>query len=136
MSWTRVLTAGVVGGIVVNLVDFVMHGVIMSSTYMKYPVFSQEEDPANIGWFFVIAVCIGIFAALLFAKTRGSWAAGIKGGVTYGFFLGLIFFFQPFYNPLVLEGFPYYLSWCWGGIGMIDALVLGAVLGALYKQPA
>lgn len=131
MNWGRVLIAGVVAGIVVNLVDFVLHGMIMSSTYTEYSVFTQEQ--ANPLWFFVIAILIGIFATALFAKTRDCWAEGIKGGLTYGFFLGLVFFFQPFYNPLVLEGFPYYLSWCWGGINMIDALVFGLVIGGLYK---
>ena len=68
-------------------------------------------------------------AALLFARTRGSWAAGWKGGLTFGFFLGLVLFFQRFYDPLVIDGYPYYLSWCQGGINMINSLLAGAVPG-------
>jgi hypothetical protein len=132
VNWTKAIIAGVVGGVVVNIADFVMHGMIMSNTYMKYAVFTQEE--ANPLHFFLVAIVIGIASAVFFAKTRGSWPLGIKGGVIFGVFLGFVLFFRSFYNPLVLEGFPYYLSWCWGGITMIDSVILGAVLGAMYKS--
>ncbi|MGB6002801.1 MAG: hypothetical protein WBI00_20175, partial [Thermoanaerobaculia bacterium] len=89
---------------------------------------------AHPAHFFLVAIVIGIAAAILFARTRGSWPAGIKGGVIFGLFLGCVLFFQSFYNPLVLEGFPYYLSWCWGGIKLIDSVIFGAVVGAIYKS--
>lgn len=132
MNWTKVVIAGLVGGIVMNLADYVMHGFILAETYAKYDtVFSQE--PANPLHFFLVAICVGIAAAMLFAKTRTCWASGIKGGVIFGCFLGLFSFFNPFYSSLVIDGWPYFLSWCQGGAAFIAAVVLGAVLGALYK---
>ena len=115
MNWTRVLIAGVVAGIATNVADFVMHGMIMANTYMKYPqVFTQTQ--AHPAWFTLVALCLSLAAAILFAKTRLSWAAGWMGGATYGFFLGLVGFWTSFYHPLTIDGFPYYLAWCWGGI--------------------
>jgi hypothetical protein len=133
MSWSKAVIAGVVGGIVVTIANFVIHGFIMAATYAKYPIF-QVEEPASEVYFPVVAIFIAVPAAILFALTRESWAAGIKGGVTFGFFVGMISFFSQFYNPLVLEGFPYYLSWCWGGINLIGFLILGAVLGMMIKK--
>ncbi len=132
MNWSRAILAGVVGGIVVSVANFVMHGIIMANTYMKYPVFTQEE--ANPLWFFLIAILIAIAAAILFARTRACWGEGIGGGVSYGFWVGLVGFFGPFYNPLVIEGFPYFLAWCHGGILLIGFVVLGAVLGVMVKK--
>ena len=133
MNWGRVFAGGIVGGIVVNLVDFVLHGQVMAETYKKYDtVFSQKE--ANPAYFFAAAILVGIFVALLFAKTRASWAEGWKGGATFGLFFGLATFFMNFYNPLVIADFPYYLSWCWGGSGVIDGVVGGAVLGSIIKR--
>jgi hypothetical protein len=132
MNWTRVILGGIVGGVVLNMADFVMHGLIMGNTYTKYPVFAQE--PANPLWFFLVAICIGLTTGVLFGRTRAVWPDGLLGGVTFGFFLGLVSFFSQFYYPLVLEGFPYYMSWCWGGINMIGFLVLGGVLGLIYKR--
>lgn len=132
MNWTRVLAGGIAAGIVTNLADFVQHGMIMANAYKKYPVFTQTA--ANPAMFAFVSVVVGICIAILFGRTRGSWAAGWKGGMTFGFYFGLAIFFMGFYNPLVLEGFPYHLAWCWGGIGMIDALIGGAVLGAIVRR--
>ncbi len=133
MNWGRIFAGGIASGIVVNLVDFVLHGQVMAATYKKYDtVFSQKE--ANPVYFFAASILIGIFVAALFAKTRASWAEGCKGGATFGLFFGLATFFMNFYNPLVIADFPYYLSWCWGGIGVIDGVVGGAVLGAIIKR--
>ncbi len=82
MKWNRIVLAAVIGGIVMWLASFVLHGLVMGGTYVKYPeVFTQEEG-----------------------------------------------------NPLVIEGFPYYMGWCWGGINMLVALCLGAALGGLIKK--
>jgi hypothetical protein len=130
MNWVRIAIAGVAAGVATTIIDFVQHGMIMGPTYQKLDtVFSQTQ--ANPGWFVLVAVVICFFAALLFARTRGSWAPGWKGGLVYGFFLGLVVFFQGFYDPLVIDGYPYYLSWCEGGMAMIDSLAAGAVAGAI-----
>ena len=135
MNWKKACLAGVVGGIVLWILGFILHGIIMGGTYMKYTeVFSQEEDPINMIWFLVLAIAIAIVAAIIFAKTRSCWADGVAGGATYGFYLGLFTFFPQFYNSLIIDGFPYYLGWCWGGISMIEMVILGIVLAAVYKQ--
>ena len=132
MNWSKVLIAGIVGGIAANIADFVMHGLIMGKTYMKYTdVFSQEQ--ANPFYFLAISLLMAFFMAAIFAKTRGSWAAGWVGGATFGFWIGLFMFFSNFIPALVVDGFPYFLSWCWGGMGLIAATVMGAAIGAVYK---
>ena len=133
MNWTRTALAGIVAGIVMSVADFIMHGLMLGPTYQRYDqVFSQT--PANPAWFLLIAVCIGIAAALLFGKTRQSWKTGWMGGATFGAFLGLVGFWPGFYSTLVIDGFPYYLAWCWGGITMIDSVLAGSVLGAFIKR--
>ena len=132
MNWGRIGLAGVAAGVVAWLVSFVLHGVIMAGTYAKYPVFIQEDG--NPFWFLLVGVCIGVPYAILFAKTRKCWGSGLAAGATFGFVVGLVLFFQDFYLPLVVVGFPYYLGWCWGGINLIVSVVYGAVVGLLYKE--
>jgi hypothetical protein len=133
MNWSKAVLAGVVAGVVTNIADFVMHGIIMEGTYSSLPeVFTQTQ--ANPLYFVAISICVGIFAAILFAKTRGSWSAGWQGGAAFGFWLGMTAFFAQFYNPLVIDGFPYYLGWCWGGMNVISGVIGGSVLGAIYKS--
>lgn len=132
MNWTRIGLAGLAAGLVTWISDFVLHGMVMAPTYKRLSqVYSQAQ--ANPAWFLLVAVTLTVMAAILFAKTRGSWAGGWMGGLTFGFFLGLVLFFQRFYDPLVIDGYPYYLAWCQGGINMIDSLLAGAVLGSIIK---
>lgn len=128
--------AALVGGVVMWLVSFVLHGLVLGSTYMKYAeVFTQEQ--ANPLSFLVIEVLIAFPAAVIFARTRGSWAPGLGGGLTFGFWLGLIGSFAQLFSPIVIEGFPYYLGWCWWGVNLITTLALGATFGLLIKgEPA
>lgn len=132
MSWSKILMGGVAAGIAMSIVEFVLHGMVMGSTYMKYPVFTQEQ--ASPFYFVFVAVCVAIAAAMLFGKSRACWGEGASGGATFGFFLGLVAFFTFFYNPLVYEGYPYYLSWCQGTITLIAVTVAGTVLGLVIKK--
>lgn len=133
MNWGKIALAGLLGGIAGWIADFIMHGAILGNTYMSYPdVFTQEQS--NPAYFLLNSVLVGFFAATLFSKTRDSWAAGLMGGVTFGALLGMVAFWTPFYSPLVLDGFPYFLAWCQGGAALISAIVIGAVLGLVIKR--
>lgn len=133
MNWGKTLIGGGVAGIALTTTEFVLHGQVMANTYMSYPdVFEQE--PANPLHFVLVAVCIATVLAIIFAKTRDSWADGAKGGATFGFFIGLVTFFAAFYRPLVFAGFPYYLAWCQGGINLIAMTIVGVVLGLMIKR--
>ena len=133
MNWTRIVTGGILAGIVTWLADFVMHGVLLGDTYARYSqVFTQTQ--ANPLSFAAVSVALGLFVAVLFGKTRASWAAGWQGGAAFGVYFGLAVFFGNFYYPLVIDGFPYYLGWCWGGIGVVDSVLAGAVLGAIVPR--
>ena len=132
MNWSKILVGGVAAGIVMSVVEFLLHGVVMRSTYEKYPdVFRADAGPV---YFVFVAVCVAIAAAILFARTRACWGEGAKGGATYGFFVGLLAFFTFFYNPLVYEGYPYYLAWCSGSITLIAIIIAGSVLGLVIKR--
>lgn len=135
MRWSKVLTAGLVGGIVNAVFGFLMYAVIMGNTFRKYSpeVFRGAENEPNMMWFIIMPVLLGLAGAVLFAKTRATWQAGLKGGVLFGFWVGLIGFLSNFYLPLTITGYPYYLAWCTGSIIVIGWMVFGAVLAAVYK---
>lgn len=131
MNWTKILLAGLTGGIAVWIYNFVMHGFILGATYTDHPAFSQEQ--ANPLWFLLVGICIGIAGALLFAKSRRAWSAGVKGGAVFGFFIGLTAYFTPFYHPLVIDQFPYHLAWCWGAIDLVGWMIYGTIAALFIK---
>jgi hypothetical protein len=133
MNWTKVVVAGVAGGVVANLADFVMHGIIMANTYKSLPtVFDQEL--ASPFYFLAVSICTALVFTVVYAKTVAIWGGGWKGGATFGFWMGAVAFFPNFYHALVIADFPYYLSWCWGTMTVITAVLAGAAIGTLYKS--
>jgi hypothetical protein len=93
----------------------------------------EQEDGGPL-WFTLICVLIGVVLGILFAKTRRSWAKGVAGGVAFGFLVGMTHFFANFFDALVYEGFPYYLSWCHGTIDAIAFAASGVVLGLMIPS--
>jgi hypothetical protein len=133
MNWSKTLLGGVLAGVTMMLANFVMHGILMADTYRQYPdVFEQE--PSSPAWFAGICVLIGIVLAVLFARTRRSWAAGVAGGAAFGLLVGMTHFFANFFDVLVYEGFPYYLSWCHGAMDAVVFTLAGVVLGLTVKS--
>ncbi len=131
MQWSKAIIAGAVGGVANAVYSFIMHGLIMGNTYQSRPeVFRQDTNPV---WYPIVAILLGVVAGLFFARSRSAWSAGVKGGVNFGLWLGLVGFAATFYDPLIFAGFPYFLTWCWGAITLIGWLVYGAVAGAMYK---
>lgn len=132
MNWTRVLLGAVAGGVALNLVSFVSHGLILADTYRTYDqVFEQE--PANPAFFVVTSLILGLVAAVLFAKTRASWRSGLTGGILFGLLVGLLPGFTNFFWPIVFAGFPYHLAWCWLGIDVLSYGAAGAVFALIIK---
>ncbi len=134
MNWGRAVVAGLVAGIVQNIVNFVLHGLVLGGTYEGEAAFVQEEDPAVFVWFTLVALVIGVVAALFFASSRQSWQAGPRGGLHFGILLGAVVGFQQFYLTLVISDFPYNVAWIWLAVEIISFGVGGIVLGALVKR--
>lgn len=130
---TKTWIAAVVGGIVSCFVSFLLHGFVMASAYTRWDeVFSQEQ--ANPVWFFAIAIVVALPAAYLFSRTRDKWQAGLSGGLCFGALVGAVIGFTQFYWPLIILGFPYYLSWCWLGIDLITYSAMGAAFSFFIKK--
>ena len=131
MNLGKALIAGVVGGIVLTLLQFVGHGVVMGDMYAAdAALFDQTINPA---WFFALGVLHGCVAAYFFARTRSAWGAGMNGGIMFGAFIGLMAFVAAFYQSVVLVSYPYAMSWYAGITDIASWIGYGATVGAMYK---
>ena len=132
MDWSKAAIAGFVAGVVRAIYDYGMYCLIMRGTYHAHEeVFRQQ---ANYVFYPIIEILIAVAAGLFFARSYSAWKPGVKGGLTFGFWIGIITFFTTFFIPLVFKGFPYFLTWCWASIGFIGWLLFGAVVATIYKE--
>jgi len=134
MNWGRAVLAGLAAGFVQNIVNLVVHVVVLGSLYVDQAAFAQEEaSPISFG---IVALVLGVATAILFACSRNSWKAGAMGGLHFGVLVGAVVGFQQFYLTLVINEFPYQAAWSWLGADIVSFGVGGLVLGALYKKTA
>ncbi len=130
MQLNKALTAGAVGGIVMAIYDYLVHGMLLAGQYQAIEGFKQADNPI---WFPVVTIVMGLVAGILFAKTRGSWESGAKGGMMFGLWIGLLGGFAAFFSPLMIKGFPYAMAWYSLVVQVIGWMIYGAVAGSMYK---
>lgn len=132
MDWSKAVIAGFVAGIVRAVYDYVMYCLIIRDTYHSLEHVIRQE--ASFVLYPIIELLIAVAAGLFFAQSYSSWSKGVKGGLTFGFWMGGIAFLSTFFIPLIFKGFPYFLTWCWGSIGFSGWLIFGAVVAVMYKE--
>ena len=134
MDWSKAAIAGFAAGIVRAVYDYIMYCIIMRGVYHTYDAVFRQE--ANFVLYPVIEILIAILAGLFFAKSYSAWRPGVKGGLAFGFWMGIITSSTTFFIPLVFKGFPYFLTWCWASTGFLGWLIFGAVVAVIYREPA
>ncbi len=130
MQLNKALSAGAVGGIVLAIYEYLVHGMLLANQYKAIEGFKQADSPF---WFPIIAIVMGLVAGVIFAKTRSAWESGAKGGMTFGFWIGLLGGFASFYQPLTVAGYPYAMAWYSLIVMVIGWMLFGAVAGSMYK---
>jgi len=134
MKLQKLLVATVVLGVVWNVLDFVVHGMILSGSYYSQLTALFRQD-VPIAWF-VIGDFIAAFVFVwIFDRLSGGFGGGPKGGATYGLYAGILVNFPTWiFAHLLYVGFPYGLAWIWTIYGIIAFVIAGAVTGTMYKK--
>ena len=131
MDFKKFLTIGIAVGIVANLLDFLVHGHLLTDFYAHSP-FRQDT---NVAWMVIGDFVAAFVFAWFYLVVAGSFAPGVSGGATMGFYTGvLVNFPAAIFMYLMFEGFPYFLSWIWIVYGVAWYVCAGAIAGALNKR--
>jgi hypothetical protein len=136
MNVKKLLLATLVVGVVANVLDWVVHGLILQGAYYSQltSLFRQDASMALmiIGDFVWALVFVWVYS-----RVYSSFSGGAKGGATYGLYVGVLVNFPAnLYMNMMFVGFPYGLAWIWTIWGIIFAVIVGAVAGAIYKKEA
>ena len=133
MNVKKCLTIGLVLGIVANIIDFVVQGNLLAGYYAGPPFRQDNNIPLFIVGDFVAALVFTWF----YLRFAASVPAGAAGGATLGVYAGVLISFPTnIFLHLVIQGFPYALSWIWTIYGIVLYVVLGAIAGVLNKAIA
>jgi hypothetical protein len=127
----KVLTIGLAVGIVANVIDFIVQGRLLAGFYAQAP-FRQDT---NVAWMIIGDFAAAFVFAWFYLAVAGSFAPGVAGGATMGFYAGvLVNFPAAIFVHLMFQGVPYFLSWIWVFYGIVWYVCAGAIAGALNKR--
>ncbi|OGU48296.1 MAG: hypothetical protein A2000_02300 [Ignavibacteria bacterium GWB2_36_8] len=135
MNTKRLLITALVVFVLLEVMSYLIHGVILASTYQMDEVkvaFRPEEEMMGKMWIvYVTDIIWSFFFAFFFAK--GYEGKGIMEGLRFGFYIGLFWSLVSAYQSYAFIPMPYSLSFQWFIYGMIQALILGIVASLVYK---
>ncbi len=132
MNVKKLLLATVVVGVVMNIVDFLVHGQLLAGYYANLPLFKKE---AAIQWLVIGDFVAALVFVWVYDRVLSSFGGGPKGGATYGLYAGILANFPTWiFANLLFEGFPYGLAWTMTLTGVVWCVIAGAIVGALYNR--
>ncbi|MEW6507865.1 MAG: hypothetical protein AB1432_08995 [Bacteroidota bacterium] len=135
MNTKKLLIAFIVVFILLEVSKYLIHSVILASTYEVEEVskvFRSMEDIGSKMWIMWIADLIWSFF-FVFIFVKGYQNKGIMEGVRYGVYMGLFVQLVAAYAQYTVYQIPYYLALQWFVYGFIMTVLLGVVTAAIYK---
>jgi hypothetical protein len=125
--------AVIVGGIVVNIMDMIVQGMLFQS--MFYKNMEGMRMDVNPGWYVLLDFVTVIVFVWFYDRVYNSFEGGVRGAMKYGVLYGIVTTFPMMFFPhLMYAGFPYALVWASIVYGIIWGGVLGTVVGKFYTK--
>jgi len=132
-DWTKLLIASVAVYVVMQVCNFLVHGLWLAPTYASLPdVWRPQAEMQSKMWImFVTGAFFSFFFCYVFA--RGYEGKGLAEGARYGAIIGLFFGISQAYDSYVIYPIPYSLALKWFLSGLAVCVVLGIVAAAVYR---
>lgn len=136
INWNRVILGGLLAGVVLNVFDFVIHGVVLADRWNAAlaALGKGEMSGSAIAWYVVFDFLVGIATVWLYAAIRPRFGAGPKTAAWAGLFMW--FLVGCLYNLAQAPSglWPSNLLWI-SAIASVVYVPLAAVTGAwLYQE--
>ena len=137
INWTRVLLGGIVAGVVINVFEFVVNGLLLADDWAasmealgKSPVTTTGQMVMFVLWSFVA----GLTAVWLYASIRPRYGPGPKTALCAGAAVWWLAFLMAMVPPMVMDIMPARLVAIGLAAGLVE-LLLGTLAGArVYKE--
>ena len=135
INWARVILGGIVAGIIINVFETVLNGVILSRDWQAaMTALGRTMAPSAIAVFVVWGFLAGIAAIWLYAAARPRFGAGAKTALLTGFAFWFVSYLLPNLGQWALHLFPHRLIAIGLVVGLVEVLIASVAGAALYKE--
>jgi hypothetical protein len=114
-----------------SVLDFILHGLLLRSTYEATASLWRPMDQMNIPLMYFVTFIFTVCFVLIYGFLVGqkSLMSGIRYGALFGLASGISMGFGSYcYMPI-----PLTLAWSWFVGSWIEAIAAGAIVGAIIK---
>ena len=138
MNTKKLLLTTFIVFVLLEVLNYIIHGVILASTYKMEDVMTafrpESEMMSNMWIVWITDLVWSFFFVFFFAK--GYEGKGIMEGVRFGFYIGLFWGLVSAYQTYAYAPIPYSLAFQWFIYSMIISIILGIVSALVYKPAA
>lgn len=128
----KVLIATVAIFVTWEILDFVIHGMILQSTYAAQPELWRSQEEMKMGVMMIVVLVTALCFSYLYGAfvSNKSMATAIKFSLVWGVAAGL----SMGYGSYAVMPVPYYMAITWFLGTVVEAVVAGAILGVIIKE--
>lgn len=127
----KVWIGAVVVFVLISVLGFVIHGVLLTSTYETMTSMMRPMAEMKMWIIYVVNAIVAYFFTLIFSK--GYENKGIAEGIRYGTYVGLIVALPMGYGTYASMPVPYSLALQWFLYGLVEYIICGVALALVFK---
>ena len=128
----KVLLGWVAAFITIEVLNFLIHGVLLGSTYTSLQSLWRPDMNEKMWIMHLVTLTGSFFFAFVFSK--GYENKGIAEGVRYGFYVGVWMSIGYAYGTYGMIAIPYSLALQWFLYGVIEYVIAGVVLAMVFAM--
>jgi hypothetical protein len=132
----RVILGGIVAGVIINLFEFVLNGVLLTSqwTALMVSINRPALGGSAIVCFNIFGFALGLAAVWTYAAIRPRFGEGPKTALYAALLTWVTGYVLVDMTPTIMGVFPMSMTWMLIGVGLVE-IVLATLAGAwLYKE--
>lgn len=133
MNIGRILLGGLVGGLIINVVEQVVHGILLRERWDE--AMRKVPEQATV-LFWIIGFVVGVALAWLYAAIRPRYGAGPRTAVIASIYLWIVSSLLLVVGLIPWNLWPRVLSIIALVVSLVEYIVAGLVAGYLYREQA
>ena len=128
----KVLIGFVVTFILLEVLDILVHGVILMGAYQATQNIWRPDMMQKMWILHIVKIVSSYIIAFIFSK--GYEGKGILEGVRYGLYIGVLMSIGMAYGTYAMIAIPYSLALQWFIFGVIEYTIVGIALALVFGK--
>ncbi len=136
MNTKRWLLASVAVFVVIAVLEFLIHGVLLSDVYRQTAsVWRPEAEMQKMMWIFWVGMLVfAPFFALIYVKGYEKGKPGLGQGFRYGLYVGIMLSVMHSFGWYVILPIPPALAFYWFVGILVEFIAAGVAAGLVYHE--